>query len=243
VNCQAKLLLVTLILLTALTAARPASAQPAAAAGDTFNVLFVGADGSRLLMAAVFAVDRQNEYQSGAVFIPASTMFLTPRGPVTLAQVFQAEDMAGLAPFLEDQLQADLAYYIRIEKKVLNEIKGVIPPITVAGQEVPLEDLFTMSVTPWDEEIMGRLLEEFTRPAIYFYYLPRLVFNGQGYITTDFHPTLENLWLCYSIATGVDPAQIKKVVVNGRALTLNGQKVLLVPDSALTGALSLATSP
>lgn len=197
---------------------------------DNLNVLFLGAEGDQLLMTAVYSINYKEDFQSGAVFFPVQTA-LDRTSP--LESVFREVGPKALVPLLEEALSVDIAYYVRIDRRVLSEVKKFVNPIVVDGQEVELENLFTMEISPRDDRILGALLAELTRPRVYFIHLPALVLAFHRYLETDFAINPENLWLHYRIAREVDTAAIPKVVAWGTVTLQAGEPVLLIPSAWL----------
>lgn len=146
---------------------------------------------------------------------PAATAGVTGGEAVTLASVFYRQGAAGLETALAGALGVPIAYYVQVDQAIMPEVRTFIPPIIVDGQEIDLGHLFTMSASPQDEIILGRLLQEFTRPRVYFFHLPRLVLGFRRYVATDFPLTLENLVFHYHLARSVDMAAIEKVILQG----------------------------
>ncbi|KKM10760.1 hypothetical protein SY88_11765 [Clostridiales bacterium PH28_bin88] len=201
---------------------------------DNLNVLFLGADGDQLLMTAVYSINYKEDFRSGAVFFPVRTA-LDRTSP--LESVFREAGPKALVPLLEEALSVDIAYYVRIDRRVLSEVKKFVNPIVVDGQEVELENLFTMEISPRDDRILGALLAELTRPRVYFIHLPALVLAFHRYLETDFAINPENLWLHYRIAREVDTAAIPKVVAWGTVTLQAGEPVLLIPSTWLGGII------
>ncbi|MEW6662562.1 MAG: hypothetical protein ACOY9Y_14400 [Bacillota bacterium] len=209
------------------------------------NVLFIGASQQELLMAAVYSINYRDRYQSAAVFFPTDTFF-PPERPVpgkplrqarSLETIFQEEGPQGLVKAANEALSVELDYYIRIDRRVLQEVEKFINPIVVNDKKVELEDLFTMEVTPADEKIMGALLAELTRPQVYFFHLPKLVLTFWRYLETDFAINPENLWLHYKIARGVDTRAIPKILAPTVPAPWQGRTARVVPEEWLGSIL------
>ncbi len=196
---------------------------------DNLNVLFVGVDRQQLKMVALYSINSSNNFNSGAVFFPVHTCF----GGKTLAEIYAGEGVKKIERLLEEELEIDIAYYVRMDKRVLSEVETFLAPIVVDGRQVEITNLFAMEVTPHDEEIIGELLRQLTRPSVYFVRLPQLVLAFKKYMDTDFQLTLENLILHFQIARRINTHKINKVIAGGDTKLLNGKKVLVVPDSIL----------
>lgn len=206
------------------------------------NVLFLGADRSQLLMASVFSINHREGFRSAALFFPVQTLLEGGEG-VTLADLFRREGAPAVARALAERLQVDIAYYVRIDRRVLDRAARFVGPLVLDGREIPLGDLFTLEVTPADGLILGQLMAQFTRPSVYFWHLPALVLSSRGDLETDFPLTTENLWLHYRIARGVDTGFIPKQVAPGRAVRLNGKTAWRVDEEVWRDGIYRLTAP
>ena len=208
-------------------------------ANEKLNVLFIGADGDQLLMTAVYNIykidtpNNENSFESKAIFFPSETLVSSK----TMGQVFKDKDAGGLLPLLQKKLNVEISYFIKIERRALEEAKSFIDPIIIEGETVPLNDLFTMAIGTHDEEILGQLMERFTSPTVYFYHLPKLVLSEKKLVQTDFSPTITNLWLHFKIATGIDTTKIQKKVVRGYPLASMGEG-LYIPHQTWASILN-----
>lgn len=196
---------------------------------DNLNVLFVGTEDSELRMVAVYSINIHDKYQSGAVFFPVTTYFQSGM----LKDIYRTAGVKRIQEILEEELEVDIDYYVWMDKRILTEVKSFLDPIIVDGQPVDIENLFVMEVTPRDEEILGKLMEQLTRPKVYFLHLPKLVFAFKKYMRTDFRPTLENLKEHFLIARNIDTQRITKVIAGGHYEHQRGRKVWVVPDMIL----------
>lgn len=189
---------------------------------NNLNVLFLGVDGDKLLMCSLYSINYRDKMQSGAVFTP--TFSLVPGESYTFAQLYRREGVSGVKKVLEKEMEVHIAYHILIQRAVFDEIEKFIDPIYIDGEKVNLADLFTMKVGPKDQEILGALMREFTKPGTFFIDLPRLIFSAKKYVSTDFKINPKNLMLHYKIARGVDTTKITKVILPGRTKLIGGQK-------------------
>lgn len=210
---------------------------------DNLNVLFIGADGKRLLMTSVYSINHhQTKMKSGAIFFPNHTLLQETGYPGTLEDIFRRDGPVEIMGLLEKALEIDIAYYVRIDKAVLREVEKFIDPIYVDGEKIELENLFDMQVTPKDQEILGALMEELTKPKVYFINLPRLVAAFRKYLETDFPINPSNLVLHYRIARNVDMDHITKVVLRGTNYRWRGKIVQVVPMEILRNIVYKVTN-
>ncbi len=196
---------------------------------DNLNVLFIGVESQELKMVTVYSIDISGSYKSGAVFFPVNTYL---KGS-TLENHFQDNGVSYIQKLLEDELEIDISYYVTMDKKILSEVKTFIDPIVVDNKVIDIENLFTMKVTPRDEEILGKLMEQLTKPQVYFLQLPKLVFVFRKYMETDFRPNLTNLKQHFKIARNIDTSGIIKVIAGGRKVAVVDGTVWIVPDTIL----------
>ncbi|WP_366923723.1 hypothetical protein MFMK1_000636 [Metallumcola ferriviriculae] len=196
---------------------------------DNLNVLFVGVDGEQLEMVAVYSINNRENFNSGAVFFPVNTYF----SGKTLTETFRQKGVGGVRAILQTEMEVDISYFVLMDKRILAEVDSFLKPIVVNGEEVDINNLFKMEVTPNDEEILGQLMTQLTKPSVYFLRLPKLLIAFNRYMETDFRPTLDNLRLHFEIASHIDTKQINKVIAGGQGRYLNGQKVWVVPDTVL----------
>ena len=196
---------------------------------DNLNVLFVGVAGQELKMVTVYSIDINGSFKSGAVFFPVNTYL---KGS-TLEKHFQYNGVSYVQKLLEDELEIDISYYVKMDKKILSEVKTFIDPIIVDNKVIDIENLFNMKVTPQDEEILGKLMEQLTKPEVYFLQLPKLVFVFRKYMETDFRPNLENLKQHFKIARNIDTSGIIKVIAGGRKESVGDTTVWIVPETIL----------
>lgn len=196
---------------------------------ENFNVLFVGVEGKQLRMVSVYSINRGNGYNSGAVFFPVNSYFQEK----TLAQLYLDKGVDGIERLLEKEMEVDIAYYVKMDRRILSEVESFLKPIVINGEPVDIDSLFTMEVTPYDEEIMGELMRQLTRPSVYFFRLPQLMLAFGRYMDTDFRLSVQNLKFHFELATSVDTQRINKVIAGGNNEYINGQKVWVVPESVL----------
>ncbi|GAW93848.1 hypothetical protein [Calderihabitans maritimus] len=181
---------------------------------DNLNVLFVGIEKGKVRMISVYSINYKENMKSVAVFFHPQTV-LTGE---SLASLYYRRGIKALEAALEKAMEIEIKYYLRIDKAILDEVSRFIDPIVVSEWEVNLSEIFTMGVTPYDEEILGALVRELTKPQVYFVHLPRLVMTFKNYVDTDFPLTLENLLVHFRIATSIDTRSIKKVIIPSRPL-------------------------
>jgi len=205
--------LAVLLLATLVLAGHVPGRDVHAAPKGNLNVLFLGTDGPQLIMASVYSINHRFGYRSGAVFFPVDTLFAGGEGEkYPLSRMMEKGGITEVRAALGKALGVDISYHVRVDRQVLSELKGFIRPIVVEGEEVEIENLFTMPAGPRDSLILGALMAEFTRPQVFFVHLPGLVLAFRRHIETDFSLHPENLLLHYRIARNVDTAAIPKVI-------------------------------
>lgn len=178
---------------------------------DNMNVLFIGVDKGTLLACSIFTINYQDKYQAGGVFLP--TYSRPPRYKYSFAQIYEKAGVEGLRQVLEKEMQIDIELYYSIEREFLRQLETYIDPIYVDNKKVEVYNLFTMAVSPQDEEILGALTRELLKPGVFFTKLPRILLDATKYITTDFKVTFQNLKFHYNNIVNLDTNNIKKIVL------------------------------
>jgi len=178
---------------------------------DNVNVLFIGVDKGKLLACSVFTINYQDKYQAGAVFVP--TYSKAPKYKYTFGEIYEKVGVEGLRRVLEKEMEVDISLYYSIERELLKQLETYIDPIYIDDRKVELYNLFTMAVSPQDEQILGALTRELLKPGVFFTKLPRLLLDATKYIKTDFKVTFQNLKFHYNNIVNLDTHNIKKVVL------------------------------
>jgi hypothetical protein len=205
---------------------------------QNLNVLFIGTNRQKLLTATIYSVNYRDRYQQAALVLPIGAFFppewAKPRMPLSqarpLANIYQQEGSSGLVRAVNESLGVEIDYFIRIDQRVLQKVADVINPIAVNDKRVEVENLFTMRATPADEQIMGALLAELTRPHVYFFHLPRIVLTSRGYLETDFAITPKNLRLHYKLIRRVDTRAVPKITIPTVPAPWLGETARVVPE-------------
>jgi hypothetical protein len=199
---------------------------------DNLNVLFVGVGDGELKMVCLYSIDYQETWRSAAMFFPNRTTVGLPgrdAGSI-LAGIYEAKGVEGLVKALEDKLEVSINYYIKVDRKVLQKVAAIIDPIYVEGEQVDITTLFDMKVTPHDDYILGELVKQFRKPAVYFFALPELFFSFRKYISTDFAITPTNLYFHFKVASGINPSLLTKTIVSGWNYHHQGEWVWVIPE-------------
>ena len=178
---------------------------------DNVNVLFIGVDKGKLLACSVFTINYQDKYQAGAVFVP--TYSKAPKYKYTFGEIYEKVGVEGLRRVLEKEMEVDISLYYSIERELLKQLETYIDPIYIDDRKVELYNLFTMAVSPQDEQILGALTRELLKPGVFFTKLPRLLLDATKYIKRDFKVTFQNLKFHYNNIVNLDTHNIKKVVL------------------------------
>jgi hypothetical protein len=199
---------------------------------DNLNVLFAGIGDEELMMVALYSIDYQETWRSAAIFFPvrATTAFPGQEAEHMLYRIYQAEGVEGLVKALEEKLEVKINYYIEVDRKILIRVAEIIDPIYVEGEAVDITNLFDMEVTPHDDYILGELVKQFRKPAVYFFALPELFFSFRRYISTDFAITPSNLYLHFKVARGIDPSLLTKTIVSGWDYYHRGEWIRVIPE-------------
>lgn len=197
---------------------------------NNLNVLFVGVDREKLKMIALYTIDHEVSWRSAAIFIPIKTAVGNAVKTALLQDIYSQEGVAGVVKVLEEQLEVNISYYIKVDKAVLVKVAAIIDPIYAAGQPVDIANLFDMAVTPYDDYILGELVKEFSKPAVFFLALPEIFFSFRKHISTDFAITPSNLYLHYKIATGIKPSLLKKTIITGYDYYDRGKWMRVIPE-------------
>ncbi|MBS4024201.1 MAG: hypothetical protein KGZ96_00840 [Clostridia bacterium] len=199
---------------------------------DNLNVLFVGVGDGELKMACLYSIDYQETWRSAAIFFPNRTTVALPGEGASnmLYRIYQDKGVEGLVKALEDKLEVDINYYIKVDRKVLQKVAEIIDPIYVEGEEIDITNLFDMEVTPHDDYILGELVKQFRKPTVYFFSLPELFFSFRKYISTDFAITPSNLYFHFKVATGIDPALLTKTILSGWDYYHQGEWIRVIPE-------------
>lgn len=232
------LLLVSLLLTGA---ARPAARDNSST--TNLNVLFMGVQQGKLEVIALFSINHKDRMQAAAIFFPTATIVRQGQQLVTLGQIHQKQGAQALEKVLEALLAVDIAYQVQVDQRVLAEVTKFIDPIVIDDQEIPLTNLFTMELSPADEQILGALLERFTQPRVFFWHLPQMILTFGRYVSTNFSLAPANLWLHYRIARGVDTSSIPKVIIAGQSAAWEGKTVWVASGPQLKRIVYDLTGP
>ncbi|MHB1127150.1 MAG: hypothetical protein ACYC2T_09355 [Bacillota bacterium] len=195
---------------------------------DNLNVLFLGVKENKLQMISVYSINYLHNMRSVAIFFPSETLVGKERDDQTLEGIYAQAGVAGLKQAMEQILEVPIAYHVWMDQRILADVEKFIGPIYIGKRRLPMEKLFTMPLSPEDEDILGALLQRFSQPGIYFWQLPRIITVFHNYINTDFQLNLNNLMLHYRIARNINPGEISKILVEGRMENRGGQRVLQV---------------
>lgn len=188
---------------------------------NNMNVLFIGVEKDKLLACSVFSINYSDKYQAGAVFLP--TYATAPNYKYTFAQIYKEVGVEGLKQIIEKEMEIDIELYYKIERELLKQLDSYIDPIYVNGEKIELYNLFTMAVSPQDEEILGALVRELLKPGVFFIRLPKLLLDATKYITTNFKVTIPNLKFHYNNIVNLDSRNITKVVLPTQKKTIKGK--------------------
>ncbi|HHU31966.1 MAG: hypothetical protein ACOX1Y_07395 [Zhaonellaceae bacterium] len=178
---------------------------------DNMNVLFIGVDKGKLLACSVFTINYKDKYQAGGVFLP--TYSRPPKYKYSFAEIYEKAGVEGLKQVIEKEMGIKIELYYSIERELLKQIETYIDPIYINNQKLEIYNLFTMAVSPQDEEILGALTRELLKPGVFFTKLPRLLLDATKYIKTDFKVTFQNLKFHYNNIVNLDTHNIKKQVL------------------------------
>lgn len=197
---------------------------------DNLNVLFIGVGDDELSMVSLYTIDHQHSWRSAAIFFPVKTVVTTQEKPTFLAEIYQNHGTADLVAALEQQLEVNIDYHVKVDRQVLKRLDQIIAPIYIDGEKVDITNLFDMTVTPYDDYIIGQLVEQLRQPSVYFFTLPELFVTFRRHIATDFPITPNNLYLHYQIARGIDPHKLTKTIVSGKDYFMAGEVVRQVSE-------------
>lgn len=197
---------------------------------DNLNVLFVGIDDDQLKMVSMYSINHNNDFNSAAIFFPTYTLVNTNKSLEKLTDVYKRAGAPGITEVLSDKLEINIDYHILVHQGILTEVAKMIDPIYVAGEEVDLTNLFDMGITPHDDEILGKLVQEFRKPQVFFFSLPELFFSFRRHISTDFVITPSNLYLHYRIARGINADAVTKIIADGIDFTHQDKQFRLITD-------------
>ncbi|MEW6624935.1 MAG: hypothetical protein AB1420_17725 [Bacillota bacterium] len=183
---------------------------------DNLNILFIGADGERLLMTSVYTIDyknKKNGFKSAGIFFQDDLALKHKKKDLTLREFYSSYTPGQLKEALGNLLGVKIAYYVHMDKAILKEAEKMLDPIIVDGERISLPDLFEIPAGSKDQKIFEQLMRQFTRPKTYFYHLPTLIIRSARHIQTDFPLTAENLYLHFRIARDVDMGNITKIIL------------------------------
>ncbi|MEL7568062.1 MAG: LCP family protein [Dehalobacterium sp.] len=190
---------------------------------NNYNIMFFGIEDQKLQMLTVYSINKENNWKSGTVFIPTDTLVPGTENQY-LADYFYLNGPEKVMQLVENLMEININYYVKVDRNILLEVEPYFDPIYVNGKKVNLAQLFTKEITPQDEIILASLLKNLTKPSVYFGVLPKLVLTCKQYITTDFELNWTNLWIHYQIAKNIDTTAVKKRIITGKYLTLNNKK-------------------
>jgi hypothetical protein len=188
---------------------------------NNMNVLFIGVEKDKLLACSIFSINYSDQYQAGAVFLP--TYATAPNYKYTFAQIYKKVGVEGLKQIIEKEMAIDIELYYKVERELLKQLESYIAPIYINGEKIELYNLFTMAVSPQDEEILGALVRELLKPGVFFTKLPWLLLDAAKYITTNFKITIQNLKFHYNNIVNLDSQNITKVVLPTEKRTVGGK--------------------
>lgn len=192
------------------------------------NIMFLGIEDDKLKMFSVYSINKENNWKSGTVFVPTNTLIPGTKD-TTVSELFYQEGPEEIKKVLEENMEIEIAYYVKVDRNLMSEVEPYIEPIYIDGEKINLARLFTMEITPKDEVILASLLKRFTNPSIYFGLLPKLVWTCKQYIETDFNLTWSNLFIHYEIAKNIDTTAVTKKVLPGKPEKVKG-KLLWIPS-------------
>lgn len=198
---------------------------------SNYNIMFFGIEDKKLQMLTVYSINKENNWKSGTVFIPTDTL-VPGTGNQYLADYFYQNGPEKVMQLVENAMEININYYVKVDRNILLEVEPYLDPIYVDGEKINLAQLFTKEITPQDEKILASLLKNLTKPSIYFGVLPKLVLTCKQYITTDFELNWTNLWVHYQIAKNIDTTNVTKRIISGKYLVLNNKKYWIPTQDA-----------
>jgi len=198
---------------------------------NNYNIMFFGIEEKKLQMLTVYSINKENNWKSGTVFIPTDTLVPGTENQY-LADYFYLNGPEKVMQLVEDAMEININYYVKVDRNLLLEVEPHLDPIYIEGKKVNLAQLFTKEITPQDEIILASLLKNLTKPSVYFGVLPKLVLTCKQYITTDFELNWTNLWIHYQIAKNIDTTAVKKRIISGKYIVINKKKYWLPTQEA-----------
>ncbi|MGI6685669.1 MAG: hypothetical protein ACOX47_09420 [Bacillota bacterium] len=188
-----------------------------------YNIMFFGIEDNKLQMLTVYSINQENNWKSGTVFIPTDTLVPGTKN-TSMADYFYQNGPEKVKKLVEKFMEININYYIMVDRNLLLEVEPYLDPIFVDGKKVNISQLFTKEITPEDEIILAELLKSFTKPAVYFGILPKLVLTSKQYIKTDFQLNWTSFWVHYQMAKNIDTSSVTKKIISGKYVTLRNQK-------------------